>query len=128
MSDSAPQQQQQTVTGRSASPRIGVVDVLRFFVEIGAIVALTWWGFASFSLPWNIVAGLGAPLVFIGIWGLFIAPKSVLRIDRYLRAVIELLLWTGAALAIIGLGLPWLAGVFAIVAVGTGLITGLKRR
>ena len=54
---------------------------LRFFLEVAALVALSYWGFQAGSndvAHW--VLGIGAPLLAAVVWGLFIAPKSRYRV------------------------------------------------
>ena len=49
---------------------------LRFFLEIGALVALGYRGFHAGSndaVHW--ILGIGAPLVAAVVWGLFVAPR-----------------------------------------------------
>lgn len=116
-----------TASSARATPRIGVVETIRFVLEIGALVALSWWGFAGWDLPWNIVLGITLPVLFALIWGLFVAPKAVFTIDNYARGLIEILLMASAALAILFLGQGWLAAIFALAATVTGFIAGLRR-
>jgi uncharacterized protein DUF2568 len=49
--------------------------VLRFFLEILALVAAGYWGFTNFdSWPVRILAGLGVPLLMAAAWGIFRVP------------------------------------------------------
>ncbi len=119
-----------TADGSTSAPppaTVGPVETVRFLLEIGALVALAWWGFALWPLPWNIVIGIAAPVLFALIWGLFVAPKAVFRIDNYARSLVEILLMASAALALLFLGVGWLAAIFALLATITGFIVGLRR-
>ena len=43
--------------------------------------------------PWNIVAGVGAPVVAIIVWALFVSPRAVLAVHPFVRAIVELLVY-----------------------------------
>jgi hypothetical protein len=101
-------------------------DVLRFLLEIFAIVSLGIWGFVAWSLPWNIVVGIGAPALAILLWALFRSPKAVLHVDAFVKAVVELVVMGSAAFAWWSLGQPIVALVFAVVATVSGVINGRR--
>jgi hypothetical protein len=95
-------------------PRVTVLDVLRLLSELIAFGALSVWGF----LAWSIVWGIGAPLVAILIWALFLSPKAVIALPRAIRALIELLVFVSATLALWALELPWAGlavGAFCVI-------------
>ncbi len=99
-------------------PRVTALDVLRLVSELLAFGALAVWGFLAWPMPWNIVAGVGAPVAAILVWALFISPKAVIRLPRFVRLVVELLVFVSATLALWALELAWAGiavGVFCIV-------------
>ena len=111
-------------------PRVTALDVLRLLSELLAFGSLCVWGFLAWSMPWSIVWGIGAPLVAILIWALFLSPKAVIALPRAIRTLIELLvfvsatlaLWAVGGLAILGgrkvqriLSLTWLTRIAAMV-------------
>jgi len=99
-------------------PRVTPLDVLRLLSEIIAFGSLSLWGFLDWSMPWSIVWGIGAPLVAILVWALFLSPKAVFALPRAIRTLIELLVFVSATLALWALGLPWVGlgvGVFCVV-------------
>ncbi|QHC74373.1 DUF2568 domain-containing protein [Rathayibacter sp. VKM Ac-2805] len=106
--------------------RIGPNEILRFLLELVALATFALWGFASWDLPWNIVLGIGAPVVAALIWALFLSPRAVLAIDVYGRSLIELLVMGAAALAWLDLGQPVVAIVFGVLAVVSGVIAGRR--
>ncbi|PPG54986.1 4-amino-4-deoxy-L-arabinose transferase [Rathayibacter sp. AY2B7] len=106
--------------------RIGPNAILRFLLELVALATFALWGFASWDLPWNIVLGIGAPVVAALIWALFLSPRAVLAIDVYGRSLIELLVMGAAALAWLHLGQPVVAIVFGVLAVVSGVIAGRR--
>lgn len=100
--------------------------MLRLVLELFAFVSLGLWGFLSWDLPWSIVFGVGAPVLAILLWALFLSPRAVLAIDLYGRSLIELLIMGAAALAWLDLGQPVVAIVFGVVAVVSGVISGRR--
>ncbi|HLS92265.1 MAG TPA: YrdB family protein [Microbacterium sp.] len=99
-------------------PRVTALDVLRLLSEIVAFGSLAVWGFLAWPFAWNIVWGIGAPVVAILVWALFISPRAVVALPSLVRMIIELLVFVSATLALWALGLPWAglaAGVFCVV-------------
>lgn len=96
-----------------------VVFTLRFLLELGAIVALFWAALhAPFAWPLRIVAALAAPLVVAVVWGSYVAPRAPWRVQGWARLVPELLVFGGAALALVYTGYPrvgWAFGAIALV-------------
>jgi hypothetical protein len=101
-------------------------DILRFFLEIFAIVSLAVWGFASWPLPWNIVLGIVLPVAAILLWALFRSPKAVFTIDVFGKAVVEIAVMGAAALAWWDLGVPIVAISFGLLATVSGVINGRR--
>lgn len=114
------------MTATRPEPSIRTNDVLQFFIELFAFASLALWGFVAWPLPWNIVVGIGAPLIAIVLWGLFLSPKAVLQIDNYAKALIEIAIMVTAAYVWWDLGQPIIAIVFAVVAAVSGVIKGRK--
>jgi hypothetical protein len=108
-------------------PKIGPNDVLRFFLELFAFVSLGIWGFLAFPLPWpGVLIGIGAPLLAILAWALFVSPKAVFRVDAFGKAIVEIAVFSAAAIGWWTLGQPIVAAVFAVVAAVSGIIHGRK--
>lgn len=112
---------------QQAQPKIGPNDILRFFLELFAFVSLGIWGFMAFPLPWpGVLIGIGAPLLAIVAWALFMSPKAVFRIDPFGKALVEIAIFSAAAIGWWMLGQPVVAVVFAVVAAVSGIINGRK--
>ncbi|MCX7523340.1 YrdB family protein [Microbacterium sp. STN6] len=109
-----------------APASIGINDVVRFVLELFAFATLAFWGFVAWPLPWNIVVGIGAPVIAIVLWALFRSPKAVFHIDTFGRAIVEIIVMAAAALAWWDLGQPIVALVFAVIAIISGIVNGLK--
>lgn len=108
--------------------KIGPNDILRFFLELFAFVSLGIWGFLAFPLPWpGVLIGIGAPLLAILVWALFVSPKAVFRIDVFGKALVEIAVFSAAAIGWWMLGQPIVAIVFAVVAAVSGILNGRKQ-
>ncbi|WP_127794140.1 YrdB family protein [Agromyces sp. LHK192] len=108
-------------------PKIGPNDVLRFLLEIFAIVSLGIFGFAAFPLPWpGVLIGIGAPVLAILLWALFRSPKAVFAVDPFVKALVEIAVFSSAAIAWWIMGQPIVAVVFAVVAAVSGVIHGRR--
>ena len=109
-------------------PKIGPNDILRFFLELFAFISLGIWGFLAFPLPWpGVLIGLGAPALAILLWALFVSPKAVFRVDQFGRALVEIAVFTSAAIGWWILGQPVVAIVFAVVAAVSSILHGRKQ-
>lgn len=113
-----------TTSHPQSDAKIGPNSILRLLLELFAIFSLGFWGFVAWPLPWNIVIGIGAPVIAIVLWGLFRSPKAVFRIDPFGRALVEVVVMAAAAFAWWDLGQPIVAIVFAVIATASGVING----
>src|SRR6478736_4243890 len=105
---------------------LSAIDILAFLCELFAIASLAIWGFASWPFPWNIVAGIGAPLLAILVWALFVSPRAVFGVHPFVRALVELLVYASATMAWWSMGQPWIGLVYGIVAVTIGVFAGRR--
>lgn len=112
----------------STSPvRLSGLDLLAFLCQLLAFGTLALWGFLAWPFPWNIVAGIGAPLVAILLWALFVSPRAVLRVHPFIRALVELLVYASATIAWWSMDQPWIGLGFGLVAITVGLFVGRRR-
>ncbi|MFB4348988.1 YrdB family protein [Microbacterium sp. CR_7] len=108
-------------------PTITALDVIRSIVLVISVATLALWGFATWPLPWNIVLGIGAPVLVILVWALFLSPRAVLRLHPFLRAAVELLIYVSVTIAWWLMDQPVIGLAFALVAVGAGVVSGRRR-
>lgn len=108
-------------------PALSAVDVLSVLCGLVAFATLALWGFASWTFPWNLVFGIGAPVAAILVWALFVSPRAVLAVHPFIRAVVELLVYLSATIAWWSMGQPWIGLGYAVVAVAVGLVSGRRR-
>lgn len=109
------------------TPKVGFNDLLRFLLEVFAIVTLGIFGFVAFALPWpGVLLGIGLPLVAILLWALFRSPKAVFRVDPFVKALVEIAVFSSAAIAWWVMDQPVIAVVFAVVAAVSGIINGRR--
>ena len=105
---------------------LGELGVVAVVVLVVAVASLALWGFATWDLPWSIVVGIGAPVVVILVWALFLSPRPVLRVHPFLRAAVELLIYVGVTIAWWSMDQALVGSAFALVAIVTGLISGRR--
>ncbi|PPH24935.1 YrdB family protein [Rathayibacter toxicus] len=115
-----------SATRATAELTIRPNDIVRFVLELFALTSFTIWGFTCWDVPLNIGFGIGAPLVAALVWALFVSPRAVLTVEIYARSLIELLMMGAAALTWLQRNQPFVALVFGIVAVVSGLIAGRR--
>ncbi|PPL15993.1 MULTISPECIES: YrdB family protein [Microterricola] len=112
----------------SAAPRVTPNDIIRFILEVVAVISLAIWGLTMWPMPWPGVAfAIGAPLIAILLWALFLSPKAVFQVDAFGRALFEIIVMGSVALAWWSMGLPIVAGAFALLATVSGVINGRSR-
>ena len=91
---------------------------LRFALELAAIVALAWWGFALGAPPAaRVVVGIAAPLIVIVLWGAVVAPRPRLTVPGWVRELTEAAVWVAAVAALLAVGAAGLAVAFAVLVV-----------
>lgn len=108
-------------------PTFTALDIVRSLILVIAVGTLALWGFATWPLPWNIVLGIGAPVIVILLWALFLSPRPVLRLHPFLRAAVELLIYVSVTITWWLMDQPIIGVAFAVVAVGAGVVSGRRR-
>jgi len=94
-----------------------VSDVLALLVELAALAAFAVWGFsAGPTTALAIVMGLGAPLAFAVVWGLFLAPRARRRLPMPWRLVAKAVLFASATAALSASALPGPAVALGVLA------------
>lgn len=97
--------------------------VLRFILEIAALVVFAVWGWNSFTAPWRILAAIGLPVFFATVWGVFAVKndpsrsgKTVVSTNGFVRLLLEFLFFGLAALALFDLGFNTTGLAFSVLA------------
>jgi len=108
-------------------PPLNVLDLLQFLCALFVVVTLVIWGFTAWTLPWNLVLGIGAPVIALVVWGLFVSPRAVIPTHPFVRALVELLLYATATIVWWSGGQAWIGLAFAVIAVVVGLVAGRRR-
>lgn len=89
--------------------------LVRFVVELCLLAAVSYGGFQlDGGWPLRMVAGMGAPLLVAGVWGLFVAPKAWRRLAEPWRFGLESILFGWGAAALVNAERPWLAAALAV--------------
>ena len=107
-------------------PTFTPLDIIRTVVLVTAVASLALWGFSMWAFPWNLILGIGAPLLVLLAWALFLSPRPVLALHPFIRAAVELLIYAGVTLAWWSMGQTWIGLGFAVVAVTAGLFAGRR--
>jgi hypothetical protein len=94
-----------------------VVPAVRAVWHLLAVVAITTWGVIAWPLPLpGVLVGIGALVLSVLIWALFLSPRPVLPTDRFGRSLVELIFLAGAVAAAISIGVPWvIAAAYGVI-------------
>ena len=78
------------------------MQLFRFFIlEIAMLVSFMYWGFhLDTSLFVKILFGVGTPILVAIIWGTFIAPKASIPVTVPIRVLLQIILFSLAAVAL----------------------------
>lgn len=100
-------------------------EILAFFLEVVALWAVGGWGWhVGSGVLLKLLLAIGLPLVAAVVWGLFAAPRAVVRLPVAGILAVKAVVFTAATLALSGSGHPVLAVAFAVVVVAnTALLT-----
>ncbi|HEX9038044.1 MAG TPA: YrdB family protein [Ktedonobacterales bacterium] len=91
---------------------------LTFLLELSVIVALAWWGWTTGpTLPLKIVLGTAAPLIAIGVWAMYGAPRSARRLKGLAYWLLRIVFDAAGAVALYAAGLHTTGVAFAVIAV-----------
>lgn len=107
-------------------PNLTPLDIIRAVILVTAIASLALWGFTMWAFPWNLVLGIGTPVLVLLMWAFFLSPRPVLTLHPFVRAAVELLIYVGVTLAWWSMGQTWVGLGFALVAVTAGLFAGRR--
>ena len=96
---------------------------VRFFVvELGGLAASAYWGWEATSGVGQLYLAIAAPLAFLAVWGLFIAPRARVQVSKTVALAIELVLLGLVAVALAAAGPVWLGVAYGAVALVSGLV------
>ena len=91
---------------------------LRFLLELCAVAAAGYWGLETGQDTLTKAAlGIGAPLLVIVVWAIFVSPKALVSLPSPLPTLLGLVVLGLTALALAATGHRTLAIVFAVAIV-----------
>ena len=91
---------------------------LLFFLELGVLAALCYWGFAVGSgIVVQILLGIGAPVLAAGIWGWWGAPRSSHRLKGYQFLILRIVFFGTGCLALFAASQTGLGVLFTVLVV-----------
>jgi uncharacterized protein DUF2568 len=89
---------------------------LAFLLELLMLAAFAYWGVqVGGGTLAKVALGVGAPLLTIVVWGLFIAPKAVVTLPAPVNLALRVLVFGLAAVGLAVAGQPAWAVVFGVV-------------
>jgi len=95
---------------------------LRFVLELAALGALGWWGWAQTDSWWRIVSAITVVLFAAILWGTFAVPhdpsrggSGLVHVPGVARLMLELLIFGVAAYALRSIGQSTLALAFTVL-------------
>lgn len=101
-----------------------IILVIRFLLEIGALVAMGWWGWHQGDSVLRYVWALGIPIVAATLWGTFTVPHdpgrgggSPVPVPGFLRLTLEALFFGFATWCLGNSGAMIISWVFGVVVV-----------
>jgi Protein of unknown function (DUF2568) len=91
---------------------------LTFFLELGVLVALGYWGFQTGQgTVARISLGLGAPVAAAILWAVFGAPRARWHLKGAWRVLLQIVFFGSAALALSAAVSPALGVAWALVCI-----------
>ena len=112
-------------TAPPATAPLGVNDILRFLIQLFALLSLAFWGYMAWPFPWPAFAYIvGAPAFAALVWWLFRSARAPLPLDPVGKALIEILIMGSVVVAWLMLDYPLVAAVFGVIAAVSGIIHG----
>lgn len=105
--------------------RTGVaLQLIRSICHLLVVILVSVWAFTDWAFPWpGLLIGLGATVLSVLIWALFLSPKPVLHTDRFGQGLIELLFLASGVGAMLAMGANWiLALIFGVIGATAGYI------
>jgi len=102
---------------------------LAFLLELAMLIAFGYWGFygdKSVLAKW--LLGIGLPLLTAVVWGMFLAPRAVYRLNSISVNLISFILFLLAATALFYTQHPALAMIFALTALVNRVLILLWRQ
>jgi hypothetical protein len=100
--------------------------LVAFLLELAVLAAVGYWGFkAGPNLVTKLLAGIGTPVLFAVIWGIFGSPGAPVALNGLARAIFEVC-WFGAGVAALAASAAMLPAILlAAVYLGNTLILHL---
>ena len=99
---------------------------LAFFLELGVLAALGYWGFQTGQgTIAKIGLGIGAPALAVVVWWLFGAPQAKWHLKGVFRLLLEVIFFGSAAVALYAAGQHVLGVAFALLFVLNTVLVSL---
>lgn len=89
----------------------------RFLLELCILVIFGYWGFKTGgnSTVMKFLLGMGSPILFAVVWGIFLAPKSSMQLGEPWKFLMELIVFGFAGWALYSTGKINLTIAFGVI-------------
>lgn len=74
-----------------------IVNAFRFIAEVMTFIILVVYGL-KITFPYNLFFGILLPIIFLFVWGIFIAPKAKIKLSLLPKFLIEIIIFATAYL------------------------------
>ncbi len=89
---------------------------VRFVLELCILVIVGYWGFKTgSSTAMKFLLGIGSPILFAVVWGIFLAPKSSMKLTEPWLFLMEFILFGLAGWALYSTGQINLTIAFGVI-------------
>jgi hypothetical protein len=115
---------------RSDAAHVGPNEVLRFFLEIGALFAMAFWAWAMFDGLLQVVVAIGLPAVAAIAWAIFRVPNDPGPAPVVVPGIVRLALeavFFGSAVVLLYLAGEQLAAIIFGAVVVLHYVVGRRR-
>ena len=96
--------------------------VIRFLLELAALIAAAVVGASAGSPPLGLLGGIGAAVAFGLVWALWIAPRARFALPAKARLVVGTALMVAVALGLILVGQPTVGEVLVALTVANAVL------
>jgi len=104
-------------------------EALAFLLEVAALVAVGMWGYhVGPGTAAKLGLAVGLPVVVAVVWGLFAAPRAVVKLPLAGVLAVKAVVFAAAAVALYAAGHPVPALVFAVVVVANTVVLTAGRQ
>ena len=96
--------------------------VIRFFLELAALIAAVVVGASAGTPPLGLPGGIGAGLAFVVVWALWIAPRARFPLAPKVRLVVGTAVMVAVGLGLVLVGQPTIGEALIALTIANGVL------